>query len=90
MPTYIFNCTKCNNSFEEFCYISDLKGLKPQCSKCQSLEVERDFKSESAGVIESQKTIGMLADKNTGKMSSDERESLTKKHYDYLKKMKGV
>ena len=55
--------------------------LAPEiCPSCTSHKVVRDYQSEGINIQESQKTLGSLADKNTSKFSSDQKENLAKQN----------
>lgn len=86
MPTYQFICEKCNCSFNINCYICDYDAVKStlRCVSCKSNRIYRDYQKDNImGHIE-QKTIGSLADKNTDKMSEEQKLDLYLKHNDYL------
>lgn len=40
MPTYVYRCAKCEETFEQIESISEHTARKPQCPKCGSQEVE--------------------------------------------------
>jgi putative FmdB family regulatory protein len=89
MPTYSYNCTKCNSDFELFFYIKDYNP-KPKCINCGSDKTDRsyilDVSTQSASVRKSDnelKTIGDLANRNRDKLSVDEKAALDMKHNEY-------
>lgn len=88
MPEYIFTCSDCGAEFSEYCSMFEIEALKPACrnADCYSLNVYRNFKAERKHGNGGTKTLGSLADKNTSKMSSDERHHLTEQHFAYLNK----
>ena len=89
MPTYSYQCLKCNNNFEIFFYIKDYQ-KEPKCGICGSKKTNRayisDAISQSISVRKSDselKTISDLAQRNTDKLSDDEKISLYRKHNSY-------
>jgi putative FmdB family regulatory protein len=89
MPTYTYECSKCNNIFELFFYIKDYKE-SPKCTKCNSKSTCRsyisDIMTQSTSIRKSDselKTIGDLALRNTERMSMDEKSHLYQKHNSY-------
>lgn len=83
MPRYDFTCEECEVTFEVSCSMSEISDLHPSCPHCNCPEkVYREFGGDiyvSGGTV----TIGSLCDKNTSKMSSDERGHLTHKHTEH-------
>ena len=43
MPTYEFQCNKCNEKFERFLSIKDRESSKILCPKCRSEDVSQVF-----------------------------------------------
>lgn len=89
MPTYSYNCLKCESNFELFYYIKDYQE-RPKCSVCGSSKTQRsyisDVATQSASVKKSDselKTIGDLAKRNSDKLSNDEKQHLFNKHNSY-------
>lgn len=89
MPTYSYLCNECNNKFELFFYIKDYIE-HPKCEKCNSSKTCRryteDVLTQSASVKKSDselKTIGDLAQRNSDKLSEDEKTHLYQKHNSY-------
>lgn len=89
MPTYSYSCEQCNSKFELFFYIKDYKD-KPSCPKCNSKKTYRryleDARTQNMSVKKSDselKTIGDLAQRNSDKMSEDEKHALYIKHNSY-------
>jgi|688.fasta_scaffold370926_3 putative FmdB family regulatory protein len=89
MPTYSYCCNNCNKNFELFFYIKDYCE-KPKCCFCQSNKTNRnyilDVTTQSASVKKSDselKTIGDLAQRNTERMSEDQKTELYIKHNSY-------
>jgi len=90
MPTYTFECVKeeggCGEIFEEYMPMSDYTESNfPPCPKCGGIRnVKRNFAEDQIrGTVETQ-TLGSWAEKNTDKMSSDQKQALHEKHHDYL------
>lgn len=84
MPLYDFECTQCQLQFEVRCGMSEIIGFKPECPKClQKGHVGRVY---SDILVSVPKTLGSLVDKNSDKMSDDNKEFLTKKHNSYRNK----
>lgn len=83
MPQYSYSCPKCNDSFEIYLSLTD---YKPQqnCPNCKSL-CGRDLCLDCDITPNIPKTVGSLADKNTDKMSADQKAALKEKHYEYRK-----
>jgi putative FmdB family regulatory protein len=89
MPTYSYNCDNCEYVFELFFYIKDYIE-NPVCTKCNSKKTSRryidDVITQSTTIKKSDselKTIGDLAQRNSDKMSEDEKIHLYKKHNQY-------
>jgi len=85
MPQYTFICDDCQAQFDIVCYMSDydatIKSLK--CQKCNSKNVYRDYKSDkiSGGIVK--QTLGSLAEKNSDKMSAEQKAKLNYEHNKY-------
>ena len=86
MPTYSYSCNKCSKEFEIFCSIKDYTG-KSVCSCCRSRDTKRryitDVRTIATSVKKSDselKTLGDLAQRNSDRMSTDEKIALSKKH----------
>lgn len=88
MPTYSYYCESCANRFELFASIRDYKDTV-KCDKCNqkaTRDYQPDILSQSASVKKSDselKTLGDLANRNRDRMSSDQIDSLNKKHNAY-------
>lgn len=89
MPTYSYHCQNCSGDFELFFYIKDYIE-KPKCTKCNSNNTHRmytyDVLTQSASVRKSDselRTIGDLAQRNSDKLSDDEKHHLYQKHNSY-------
>lgn len=89
MPTYSYGCDKCDKDFECFFYIKDYIE-RPICPNCNSKKTYRrysdDVLSQNCSVKKSDnelKTIGDLAQRNSDKMSEDQKRSLYIKHNSY-------
>lgn len=79
MPTYTYYCSKCDNRFEIFANIGNYKQCY-ECPKCNDIsDVTRalgyDISTVHREVIANDDniTLGQLADRNTKKMSRDEK-----------------
>lgn len=85
MPTYIFQCDSdlggCGNVFEVQSSMQDVPKLKPTCSSCKKRKpVRRDYTAENSTVINATPaTLGTLANRNTNKLSNDEKAHI---HYE--------
>ena len=83
MPEYSFICLDCESHFEKFMSMADYNPSQ-ECPTChKSDNVYRDYESDNVSGNIANRTLGALADKNTSKMSEDERHSLWKKHNEY-------
>jgi putative FmdB family regulatory protein len=89
MPTYSYICTDCNSEFELFFYIKDYTE-HPVCLSCGSNNTDRhlikDAMTLNASVKKSDtelKTLGDLAQRNSDRMSNDEKQHLYTKHNAY-------
>ena len=88
MPTYSYHCPHCSNEFELFFHIADYIE-KPACIKCHK-KAERHYIKDAATLNSSVKksdselkTIGDLANRNSDRMSNDEKTHLYMKHNEY-------
>lgn len=77
MPTYEYECRSCNNSTEELQKVDE----KPLtlCPNCGENELFRII-SGGLGFYLSNRTIGMIADKNEAKFSKDFQTHLKNKN----------
>jgi putative FmdB family regulatory protein len=89
MPTYTYQCNKCQKVFELFSYIKQYEE-KPRCIYCQSKKTKRlyinDVITQSTSIKKSDselKTLGDIALRNSERMSEDEKTSLKQKHNAY-------
>lgn len=89
MPTYTYQCSKCESVFETVCSVKDYKE-KVKCPDCSSIKTFRryvdDLSTLNASVKKSDselKTIGDLAQRNTDRMSDDHKAHLYNKHNSY-------
>lgn len=87
MPTYQYECRTqnmgCGHIFDINCSISELNSLEPRCPECRKKKsVFRDY-NVRIFTFGPDKTLGSLADKNSSRMSSDQKNFLTKKHNEY-------
>jgi predicted nucleic acid-binding Zn ribbon protein len=90
MPTYTFECVKedggCGEIFEEYMLMSDYSENNfPHCPKCQNRRfIRRNFAADTTRGFVETNTLGSLAEKNTDKMSDDQKQVLYEQHHDYL------
>jgi putative FmdB family regulatory protein len=89
MPTYTYFCNKCDKDFELFYSIKDYDS-NPKCLHCNSKKTNRlyavDVATQFASVKKSDselKTVADLAQRNTDKLSDDEKINLYRKHNSY-------
>lgn len=89
MPTYTFFCNNCSKEFELFFYIKDYTD-KPRCSICQNKDTHRlyvrDVLTQNMSIKKADselKTIGDLAQRNSERMSEDQKNTLYQKHNSY-------
>ncbi len=89
MPAYTYQCEKCDSVFEIVCSIREY-GKEVKCCSCGSKKTYRryidDVATQSASVKKSDselKTIGDLAQRNTDRLSNDEKAHLHHKHNSY-------
>lgn len=86
MPTYSFLCEDCTNAFEINCFISDYDGVVKgmECPSCSSKNVYRDYSTDKvSGQIKVQ-TLGMMAQKNSERMTDEQKAALNFEHKKYL------
>jgi len=91
MPTYTFICDKekngCGYIFELFMLMCDYSPIQ-QCPKCKRLQsVRRDFIKDTprtnVKLSDDEITLGHLAQRNTERLSNDEKAELNRKHNAY-------
>lgn len=88
MPEYSYSCDPqlggCGYFFTVFQKLSKYRQLK-KCPECKKHKLVRDYAEDSVYTATSSDgaTIGHLADKNSARMSNDEKAALTKKHNKY-------
>ena len=85
MPTFTYMCNSCNKIFEKQLSFKEYDTISVLC-ECGSNDLQRDSQADVATVVESHKTVGSLANKNTSRMSDDEKESINRKNNAYLNK----
>ena len=90
MPTYVFTCDHeeggCQHSFEIKASFDEAPNLKPKCPNCgKTKSVYRDWQAENVAGVESQKTVGSLADKNNRKYSNDYVNKIHHDNTDYMR-----
>ena len=80
MAIYTYFCEKCEVHTEIQQSIMDPLYIPP-CTKCKSIKnIERDFQADIGYSIEGIKTIGSYADRNTSKISQDEKKWIERKN----------
>lgn len=93
MPEYSYCCDPqqggCGYTFSVVQSFSQYKVLK-RCPKCKKHKLIRDYSEDNVtGSVKGSggaRTIGQLAEKNSSRMSSDQRQMLNKKHNEYRDK----
>jgi len=89
MPIYIFECYQedagCGCTFEIQASMNESTNLKPTCPKCRKRRsVSRNYQLQDVLVNDgSPKTIGALADRNTSRMSTDQKKRIYNKNNAY-------
>lgn len=74
MPRYCFECEKCKKNWEAHVGMTEISDHVEYC-KCGA-KANRDYSAESAFLIPPQKTLGSRADKNSSRMSSDQKQRI--------------
>lgn len=89
MPTYVYQCDneKCEHSFEQIQRMADNALVK--CPICKKKSLHRVFFSPIIFVKGEAKTIGQLADRNSKKMSTDEKQAIEAKYKKNKKEVLG-
>lgn len=89
MPTYTYNCPKCDNKFELFFSIKDYIS-SPKCPACSNKHTERSYIDDVSSIQNSiikhdseLKTVGDLANRNRDRMSDDQKQQLHSQHNSY-------
>lgn len=85
MPIYPYRCKNCRHAFEVFQSIHKYRTLH-KCPNCKYDALERIFVIGDAFVKLADteiKKVGHLAQRNTEKMSDDQRQELHRKHNEY-------
>lgn len=89
MPAYSFLCDDCHHNFEVICSIRDYSE-SPMCEQCKSRNTARNYTIDMATLSTSirksdseLKTLGDIAQRNSDRMSNDEKQHLYNKHNDY-------
>lgn len=79
MPVYCYECESCDIKWEikKPSTRVNQQEICPECGYKGS--VSRDYLSEGVSVQESTKTLGSRADKNSNKISTDEKEHIKSK-----------
>lgn len=90
MPTYQFYCDSdiggCNNKFEVTMMMSELDDFKPVCTECTRHEFMRLQLYTPYVYDSSPRTVGTLSERNTRKMSRDEKNHIYTKNTEYRDK----
>lgn len=89
MPEYTYYCDECSDKFCIVCSIRDYDE-HAKCIRCRSKKTFRLYKDDlttlntSIKLSDSEiKTLGHLANRNSERLSSDEKEHLNTKHNSY-------
>lgn len=80
MPTYGYKC-KCGLKFDHTCSIHDYQDCVkcPQCKKT----AKRNYEDITVQIIMEPTTLGSVAERNTSRMSKDEKAKLNREHNAY-------
>jgi putative FmdB family regulatory protein len=88
MPEYSYRCDSCENTFSIVCSIREYEDTH-LCNTCGS-KCSRDYLEDLSTLNASVKlgdnelkTLGHLAQRNTDRMSDDQRNELHRKHNSY-------
>jgi hypothetical protein len=88
MPEYSYRCDSCKKTFSLVCCIRDYNDIA-NCEKCGS-PCSRDYLEDLSTLNTSVKlgdndlkTLGHLAQRNTERMSEDQKNELYRKHNSY-------
>jgi len=88
MPTYSFYCPHCNHSYELYMLMCDYTDNQqcPECGQKTQRDYQTDLSTTTSSVIKSDNEIklGHLAERNSSRMSDDEKRALAYKHNEYL------
>ena len=95
MPEYSYSCDPqsggCGYFFTVFQKISEYKQLK-RCPECKKHRLARDYSEDgiytSVKLSDNEITVGHLANRNSSKMSGDEKKELKEKHNKYREERK--
>ena len=85
MPEYSYICHHCNNTFEIFLSLLEYNPecVCPVCERPASRDYKTDLPNTSVRKGDGEVTLGTLAQRNTERMSPDEKAHLTHKHNEY-------
>lgn len=87
MPVYSFTCNAekggCGHVYEEEMSMDKISKYKAVCPQCKK---KKSYINYTTNIIPPSKTLGMLADKNSDKMSEDYKSHLLDKNNEYKKK----
>jgi putative FmdB family regulatory protein len=89
MPEYTYECDKCQSVFSVICSISNYNE-HPKCDACSSKKTHRRYLEDCSTINSSVrlgdnelKTLGDLAQRNTERMSDDEKRHIYEKNNAY-------
>jgi len=88
MPSYSYKCNnkKCGLEFEEFMTMDEYDRCKILCPRCRTKatrEFLKDLPATSVKLSNDQIKLGHLAQRNSEKLSNDERNHLNYEHNKY-------
>jgi len=88
MPSYSYKCNnkKCGLEFEEFMTMEEYSRTTVMCPSCKSKttrEFHKDLPATSVKLSDDQIKLGHLAQRNSDKLSNDERAHLDYEHNKY-------
>jgi putative FmdB family regulatory protein len=86
MPLYDYECFQCGNIIEVVHGMHEKPDI--ECEACGNVAMTKVILQAPAGFISTPKTLGALIDKNTSRMSDDEKEMLARKTPGYKPKKK--
>ena len=90
MPIYVFKCEECDNKLEVEQSIKKPTPNRKRCPTCKKNSLSRVLFSPHVynKPGDDNITVGLLSDRNTGRLSSDQKESIEIKHRTGPKKEK--
>jgi len=83
MPIYPFICDEeldgCGHTFDVIASMKESTDLQPKCENCKKKKpVRRDYKSQ--GAANTPRTIGMLAEANGRKLTTEQQKAIIEKN----------